>query len=346
MASERDRDKWLERMLTQPPSSGQGGDRTYQTKGSDPLSGSCLDVDTLAAWADGALNKQEIAAAELHASSCARCQSLFAAVVRTAPPLAAARAAWTPARVVRWLAPVAAAATAVVIWVMVPDRPGTELQRAAREEAAPAAIVITPPPDAESKAQSAPAQAARSGMGYRPAEEFLQKSVDEARGQTGAQGQAGLDARADAAARRAITGVEPPPASRPAVSPSGIRDGRAEGLSELETFQSGTKNEAVPPIESVSPKDPLVRWRVSGGLSIERSTDGGKSWTTTSSPLLVATIPGSAAAKPAAPSATITAIRALDSAAATVTISDGRTFSTADAGVTWTLLQEKPAAPF
>jgi hypothetical protein len=61
---------------------------------------------------------------------------------------------------------------------------------------------------------------------------------------------------------------------------------------------------------------------------------------------LTGTISGSAgfAEKPA-PSETITAIRALDAAAATVTTSDGRMFSTADAGVTWTL-QEKPAAPF
>src|SRR5262245_2888098 len=123
MASDRNQDKWLQRIMGAKASS-------------DPVSGACLDPDTVAAWADGALSTKEIAAAELHASACARCQSLIAAMVRTAPVAVHMPVAWTTGRLVKWLAPLAAAATAVAIWIAVPDRPVTETQRAmVRQEA-------------------------------------------------------------------------------------------------------------------------------------------------------------------------------------------------------------------
>src|SRR5512138_325541 len=45
----------------------------------------CLDAETLAAWADGALDAGALAAAEAHAADCARCQAMLAAMARTAP---------------------------------------------------------------------------------------------------------------------------------------------------------------------------------------------------------------------------------------------------------------------
>ncbi len=50
----------------------------------------CLDAETLAAWADGTLNAQAAAAVEAHASSCARCMAVLAAMERTAPAVRAA----------------------------------------------------------------------------------------------------------------------------------------------------------------------------------------------------------------------------------------------------------------
>ena len=83
-----------------------------------PGADACLDAETLAAWSDGALSTGERTAAAAHASGCARCQALLAAMVRTTPP-APARAWWkTPA--FSWLMPIAVGAIAVVVWINVP----------------------------------------------------------------------------------------------------------------------------------------------------------------------------------------------------------------------------------
>src|SRR5262249_30318061 len=101
----------------------------------------CLDADTLAAWADRTLRARERAAAESDASSCARCQALLAAMVRTAPdtPATPARSwrAWTLAI---GLATPLAAAAALVLWIEVPRSP---FERRAVSTAAPGAAATT-----------------------------------------------------------------------------------------------------------------------------------------------------------------------------------------------------------
>ena len=78
----------------------------------------CLDAETVAAWADNALGRDERRAAEAHAADCVRCQALVAAMVKTAPP-AAARSWWrTP--VMGWLVPLTAAGAALLVWMTVP----------------------------------------------------------------------------------------------------------------------------------------------------------------------------------------------------------------------------------
>jgi hypothetical protein len=80
----------------------------------------CLDAETLAAWADGELGAHERAAAEAHAADCSRCQTLLAAMIKTAPPAAEAMSWWRlPA--VKWLAPLAAVATGLAVWAIVPN---------------------------------------------------------------------------------------------------------------------------------------------------------------------------------------------------------------------------------
>ena len=49
------------------------------------IADACLDAETLAAWADGTLKAQAATAVEAHASSCARCMAVLAAMERTAP---------------------------------------------------------------------------------------------------------------------------------------------------------------------------------------------------------------------------------------------------------------------
>src|SRR4026209_376215 len=49
----------------------------------------CLDAETMAAWADDALARDERQAAEAHAADCARCQALLAAMAAPMPRRAA-----------------------------------------------------------------------------------------------------------------------------------------------------------------------------------------------------------------------------------------------------------------
>src|SRR6187431_2891356 len=81
-------------------------------------SAGCLDSQTLAAWSEGTLNARDREAIEEHASDCARCQALLAAMVTTAPTIAPTRW-WRPSRL-GWLAPVVAAAAAILLWINVP----------------------------------------------------------------------------------------------------------------------------------------------------------------------------------------------------------------------------------
>ncbi|MEP6782272.1 MAG: hypothetical protein ABI983_01310, partial [Acidobacteriota bacterium] len=100
----RDRDKILEQALKHALRGAAG-----------PPTPECLDAETLAAWEDGALDAAQMEAAELHLSNCVRCQSMAGVMARAIPVVAAVEEpnrfrlwSW-------WLAPMAAAATAVTV---------------------------------------------------------------------------------------------------------------------------------------------------------------------------------------------------------------------------------------
>ena len=60
----------------------------------------CLDGETLAAWVDGGLSRNDATMAEAHVSSCPRCQEITGLIVKTTPVTVAdapwwrRRAAW------------------------------------------------------------------------------------------------------------------------------------------------------------------------------------------------------------------------------------------------------------
>ena len=114
MNADGDRDRMLEHALT----------RELRRDGTADAGAACLDAETLAAWMDGGLDRDALAVAEAHAADCARCRAMLAALGRTASVEAAAAA---PRRLWRWwLAPIAAATAATVLWVIVPsDRPSS-----------------------------------------------------------------------------------------------------------------------------------------------------------------------------------------------------------------------------
>ena len=96
----------------------------------------CLDAETVAAWADDTLGRDERRAAEAHAADCVWCQALVAAMAKTAPP--AAVRSWWRAPVIGWLVPLTAAAAAVLVWMNVPGPPSmsssTRLSNAIQQE--------------------------------------------------------------------------------------------------------------------------------------------------------------------------------------------------------------------
>ena len=95
-----DRDATIDRLLA--------GRATRSPDDAIDTTDACLDADTLAAWADDALDAGALAAAEAHAADCARCQAMLAAMARTTPlaPAQAVAPWWKPA--FRWLVPLTA----------------------------------------------------------------------------------------------------------------------------------------------------------------------------------------------------------------------------------------------
>jgi hypothetical protein len=236
VGNEHDRDAWLGSTLPHLPAADAKD---------------CLDAETLAAWADGGLNKQSAAAVELHVSTCDRCTGVLAALGRTAPALPA-RHAWSARGMWRWLVPVTAAAAAVAIWVVVPDRPVTP-------------VSTTLSQDVELKSESAPGA-------ENPSRNLTNRSPSPANRKPGAPAQEQFQARDDL--RRAeprtfgaAAGAAAPEAPPAAQAASSARAVSADMLKET----VGT--------------DPLIRWRIVAPDGVERSMDGGKMWSRTMSPV-------------------------------------------------------------
>src|SRR5262245_64102329 len=102
-----DRDKAVEQLLR----------RSFPPGQSPAAEGACLDPETLAAWMAGSLRGRDLESAEAHASECARCQALTAALVQATPlPSIAERGRWHSLRL-SWLVPVGVGALAIALWV-------------------------------------------------------------------------------------------------------------------------------------------------------------------------------------------------------------------------------------
>lgn len=333
-AMENDRDAWLGPMM-----------RAQLTTAPDP----CVDAETLAAWADGALDAKQAAAVELHASNCPRCIAALASLERTTPAAEEPEPSPSPGSLWRWLVPLTAAATAVAIWIAVPDRQVTQAPPAAvpssQEEAAPpqtganepaAGLPAEPPaavpaPEPVSPAPE-PADLSKRAEAPPAAPEQAPLRADETRGRAARET---FSAPAPAAPRA----VTPPRSAAPQSAPAGAA---ADSMSEraATTLQRQAPVEAVPTSESTVLTNSLIRWRVMGWTSVERSIDGGKTWIRTAPP------PGVSGNNTPAFSVSVVSVRAVDGLRATVTTSDGREFYTINGGLGWERLQGNSPAPF
>lgn len=317
----------------------------------------CLDSETLAAWADGALDARERFGVEAHAADCARCQALLAAMVTTMP--AAAAASPSRLRAFWWLAaamtPVAAA---LVIWFVVPQRELIQQSQSAetaaaqppaapaeQNAAAPGSAAARPTPSADAQAKvktDAPADA----LARIPDPAALEKKDVAA---PGANAVAEVETRAKAQAAAPVPNAAAMPAA-PAAA-----DTRREMLSapaRVAGFASALDSLIVS-------SNPSTRFRLLPGGGVQRTADAGATWRTESTGASDTLIAGSSPSpsvcwlvgragtvllstdgrswsRLAFPEAVdLRAVTAADHETATVTTADGRAFVTTDAGRTW-----------
>ena len=309
VGSAREQDKWLERLLR----------RRAGSRGAAAGSDACLDAQALAAWADGALNRHELAAAEMHASNCSRCLAALAAMERTAPEVAISRSRGLS---LRWLVPLTAAATALAIWVAIPEQRVMPVTReaapaSAPERAAQPALVEPVPVPTQPSAAAAPESQT----------EFRAQSQEKSRPAPGGSVET-LKAPARPASPASNDAREAPAAAPAPPTAADAFTDRAAATADLAQRRDLSRAAII----QAASADPLVLWRVLAGTAIERSTDAGKTWMKI--------------ANPSSPADAIVAIRAEGALGAIVTTADGTTFSTTDGGATWTPVQENPPAPF
>jgi hypothetical protein len=411
----------------------------------------CVDAEVLAAWMDGSLSGTALADAEKHAAGCARCRAILASMAKTEPQ--AHGLPWWRTVTARWLVPVAAIATALVVWVAV--------EQGSREAAAPQAQSPAVSPEASQAAvpvePQVPPQNAQQMADARsraPVEEMKKQRAAGAAGSVSTRAPLteresasrpqrldGLNKTADAisqqpqadrtkdAADRPLTSPAgppsastppptagqpappPPPAAAPApATPVGAARPESQSAAPVVDQQSRTPPAQTGLNESVAVKSesaskqltagqrgagaraafaatdirspqPDYRWRIVPPSGIQRSTDGGVTWTTVdpvpprsaearlaldslvssmalttgSSPsrdvcwivgragiVLLTTDGATWQRRPIPEAADLTAVRAVDAKSATVTTVDGRQFVTTDGGLTWTPSRQEP----
>jgi len=120
----------------------------------------------------------------------------------------------------------------------------------------------------------------------------------------------------------------PPPPAAPAPR-AFAADARTENATVGAAQRSALSSATVLTSESSEPGNALIRWRILANTLLERSKDGGKSWTRANGP---------------APN--LAAVRAVDADRAVVTTSDKAEFYTTNGGQSWARVQENSAAPF
>jgi len=343
---ESNRDQAIERVL-----------RQSRTSMVAPDEAACIDGERLAAWADGGLRPAEAATVEQHLSECTRCTALLATFARTRPAAPVAESLWHRWHM-RWLVPLATAATVAALWVAIPRSPTTPV--AAPDNALPAQAQPSATADARKEAAAPPASVgALEKREQTPQLESRIARADESpaeRSRESAQPTVtlppgGLEADQKAAELRSeATGrlVAPSVAPTPRVTAEAPADGNARAFAR----------QIVAQFEVISP-DPATRWRVVAGGQVERSTTGGGQWEPTSLPEATTLTAGASPAPsvcwlvgragavyvttdglrftrvPFPERTDFVSIQASDDSRATVITIDGRTFRTEDRGATW-----------
>jgi hypothetical protein len=392
-----DRDRSVDRLL----------ELTLQARAESASPAQCPDAETLAAWIGGGLSTAERTRAEAHVADCVRCQAQVAAMARMPSALPASVPRWPRWGVNRvWasLASLAAVGAAVAVWVWVqpgaprlsPEQPSSattalaDRQGEARASSdanasngANASKMTTARQEREGRPESTrrPAGAVTQGASRGAGNLAFKRESDRA---------AGNDVAASKASNKELATAPPPPAPQPASAPASAQavetlarsneplrePSAARAFAGRAGAPAAPAAPAPPPapamsIDIVAP-DLSTRWRITGGVVVQRSTDAGSTWETQSTGIVSQLTAGSSPApsicwlvgragvvlittdgrtwrRLAFPEdIDLTTVRATDASTASVTTAAGRTYGTRDGGMTWAVppLQESSTGSF
>lgn len=318
---------------------------TLRARAADPAA-ACLDPETAAAFVDGTMSARARASAEAHLADCPRCQAVLAALVRSTPP--PIERVWWRRPAVAWLAPLTIAATAVAIWINVPDSTRRTPVQTQRNEAPPLAsspvqLPTGTPAAPQTQSQFDPA-AARLAEAVRARE----AADDSAKARLA---RATADALTDNSDARKV--LVPAQGQSQAAAPT-----RSSARAGTDTFMADAVARVAKAV--VISSDGASQWRAGSNGQVLHSADGGRTWQTQGTGVNVMPAAGSA------PSASVcwlvgpgglvlittdegqswrrlpfpvvtdlVSVRATDDRTATIVSSDGRTFATSDGGRTW-----------
>ena len=281
----------------------------------DPAAG-CLDSEALAAWSEGTLDARARDAVERHAADCARCQALLAAMARTEPQPSPSR--WWRPSTFGWLAPLAAAAAAILIWINLPpssiDR-AVDPTRVAKSvvlprdaplptPAQPAPIVTVP-----ERIAAAPADKRRAAAGGRVAPRTIpapprvaDETIDAISQKKDAPPASPLAGGKGAPAETRETVTAPsagavagalPRSDETLTSASKMQPSEKSGFAGITA--DSLMRRALVAVDVVSP-DPGMRWRLLPAGQVARSIDRGVTWQTQSTGASITLTAGAAPA--------------------------------------------------
>ena len=266
-----------------------------------PGTGSCLDAEMLAAWVEGGLVDGQLTAAQEHVAGCSACQAALAALVRTTPTEAAPEPWWRRSLSARWLVPVAATATALALWVIVPReefmRQPQQPQTAARDAAVPETgaieMRVAPAEKSEAETSSTPSRPLEQSTGSLRRDNAPGAAAADAREERLDVGSVALQRREaepklDASAPPTPEGVPelqevaPPLVGRAAAAaPESAAPAAAPvAPAPAQAGRFGTLQESVTARLQITIASPgtAFRWRIGPAGSVEFSTDAGTTW--------------------------------------------------------------------
>jgi Putative zinc-finger len=289
----------------------------------------CLDAETLAAWFDGSLSGAALEDVRSHVAGCARCQALVGAMGRTRAAVPAPEPERSPRWWLAWAVPAAAAATAMAIWIAVPHptnvavSPSSSVSLQKQEAQPPSTPPAVPPartePAAPRETRATPRLQDRARAADAAAPAAAPAAANEAAQQAPRALQETITIQSAPAAPAAAAAEKRDEAGRQGAASGQLQARVAFAANPCGPAWSAPPADIAGQITAGSAPSADVCWIVGRAGSVLRSTDR-QTWQRMTFPQAV----------------DLSGVTATDARTATVVAADGRTFSTADGGVTWT----------